>query len=208
MHFISHFRNFATQRAKFERDFFRISSPALFLARRHSHRFVRLVESMPPRSILKKRPVVETEEIEEVPASGPSAERPQNEPESETDDEELPYDSDEGESFDETDDEADEDAIREMGEGKQKGPKSASSAAPKVIKTDLERVRRAETHDASSHARADVFPRFEPSPQSPADRFDACPAERTAVCAYATIGATSEELDQGDESESFGERAR
>lgn len=127
---------------------------------------------MPPRSILKKRPApVETEEIEEVPASGPTAERPQNEPESESDDDELPYDSDEGESFDETDDEADEDAIREMGEGKQKGPKSASNLAHPVTRTERHRLRRAETHHTPSHARADVFPRFEPSSESPADRF-------------------------------------
>ena len=123
-------------------------------------RLCKSLHDMPPRSILKKRPApVETEEVEEVPASGPSAERPQNEPESESDDEELPYDSDEGESFDETDEEADEDAIREMGEGKQKGPKSESKPAHEATSTHQHRVRRAETHYVASYSRADIFSR-------------------------------------------------
>lgn len=80
---------------------------------------------MAPKSILKKRAApVADDVIEEVPASGPSAER-LVEPESESESEEEEDDSDAGESFDETDDEEDEEAIREMGEGRQKGPKSA-----------------------------------------------------------------------------------
>lgn len=88
---------------------------------------------MPPKSILKKRPLaVESDVIEEVPVSGPSADRGMKEPESETGSEDDDMDSDddilEGDSDDEEEeDEEDEEAIREMGEGKLRPPKSEST---------------------------------------------------------------------------------
>lgn len=84
---------------------------------------------MQPRSILKKRALpVAAESVEEVPASGPSADLGLQEPESETgtEDDDMDGDSD---SFDDSEDddeedEEDEEAILEMGEARVKLPKS------------------------------------------------------------------------------------